>query len=607
MMEKTRERSEIGKQYQWQLEKMFPSDEAWEQEFKATKSKLPSVEAFQGTLSRSAEQLLGFLQATEAVERKLASLYNYAHMRNDSDSRVPLYQTMRDRAQSLYADFSSAASFFVPEILKMDAAQLDKMLSANAAIAHYRVYFEDVLRSKPHTLTEAEERIIAMTGDMGSGPHDGFSALHDADQVFTPVKDGQGLEHEVSHAKYYNSLQHPERPFRHAWLASYFNSYGDLKHTYASLLAAQVKRHIFLQKVHNYKSCLEQALHGPNIPELVYRTLVQSVNENLAPLHKAINLRKRMLKFKDGVHFYDLYVPLTQGNVHKYSYNDGVNLIRTALAPLGETYGKIAEEGLSLEAGWVDVYPNKGKRSGAYSSGCYDSLPYMLMNYQDNFEDVSTLAHELGHSIHSYLSNKHQSHTYHNYDIFCAEVASTINEVILINHQIDRAKTAAEKLYFLDHYIGDIIKTFYYQTMYSEFELAIHDRMEAGEALSHEDMSTLWGDNLKRYFGEDFILDDNVKQGWMRIPHFYYNFYVYKYATSFAASHVLYDALKREPATTQERIMSFLKAGASKYPMDILKDAGVDMASPAPILAISRKLADLLTQFEGIAKQEGLL
>ncbi|OGR03826.1 MAG: oligoendopeptidase F [Deltaproteobacteria bacterium RIFOXYA12_FULL_61_11] len=604
MSQTTRERKELDPRYQWKLERIYADDEAWERAFGTIEDRLPELEAYRGRLAENAATLLAFLDLMTEVGREVEKLHNYAHMRHDGDARVTRYQALEGRSQGLHARLEQTLSFLNPEILALEPEVLGTWLAATPGLAPYRFSLLDIQRARPHTLSQQEERIAAMAAELTMAPGNIYNVAHDADQSFEPLVDEQGTEHEVSHARYTVALRHPDRTLRERWLRRYLASFGRIRNTLTYTLSAQVKAHQFHQEVHRYPSCLEASLFSAAIPAEVFHGLIRTVGANLEPLHRFVHLRRELLSLSDGVHWHDLYAPLSQRPEARFPYDQARGHLVAALGVLGQEYVAALEVALSPEEGWIDVFPNKGKRSGAYSSGCYDTVPYILLNYQDEFEDLCTLAHELGHSLHSYFSNKAQHYVNAGYDIFCAEVASTLDETLLVNHLIDHTSDPGEKLSYLDSYLSNIVKTLYFQTMYSEFELAVHERAEAGEALDHEYLDDLWGRGLTKYFGPDFVLDDDVKMGWMRIPHFYYDFYVFKYATSISAAHDLFALLEHDQAATRGKILGFLSAGGSDHPIAILKAAGVDMTTPRPVENTVARFSRLLGEFERLTADD---
>jgi len=589
-------RSEIAKGDQWDLTPLFESDQAWETYFTETSGKLDGYEAFKGCLLESPEQLANGLDFHMEISRALDNLYTYAHLKNDEDKTNSSYTGMMDRAMGLFTSVSERGSFIDPEIQSMDEEKQREFL-ASPRLEKYRFFLEKILRAKPHTHDEAIERILAMSLDVARAPSQIFSQLDNADLTFGEIKDETGARVELSHGNFITFLMKPQRDLRRDAFMHYYRTYEAHQHSIAAALAHSVKKDVFYARVRNYSSCRHAALFADNVPESVYDNLVATVKENTAPLFRYLDLRRRMLKL-DELHFYDTYVPLVSAVDFKLTYKEAVEIAMTALAPLGEQYTTILKQGL-LE-GWVDRYENKGKRSGAYSSGSYDSPPYILLNFENNnIGSLYTLVHEAGHSMHSYLSKKHQPYVDYQYTIFAAEVASTFNEVLLSRYLLDQYQTDKNMTaYILNREIDNIRATFFRQTMFAEFEALIHGDAEQQIPLTVDALKNTYHRLLETYFGDAMTIDSQLDLECLRIPHFYSAFYVYKYATGLSAAITLADRVLEGGPAQRQAYLDFLKAGGSMFPLEALAKAGADMAIPEPILKTVSHFEALVDRFE---------
>ncbi|WAA08652.1 oligoendopeptidase F [Fervidibacillus albus] len=588
-------RSEIPKEATWRLEDIFETDELWEKEFQEINDLLPKASEFQGTLGNSAEQLFKALTYRDEVMYRLGKLYTYAHMRYDQDTTNGTYQGMNDRAQMLYTRASSQFAFIVPEILSIDEEKIQQFLSENEQLKLYEHAIEEINLHRPHVLSAEMESVLAQASDVFGASSNTFGMLNNADLQFPTIQDENGDEVEVTHGRYINFLESDDRRVRRDAFKAVYDTYGKFQNTFASTLSGQVKRDNFIASVRKYDSARHAALSSNQIPEKVYDQLVDTVNKNLHLLHRYVQLRKRMLKL-DDLHMYDLYTPLVKDVKMDLSYDEAKDIVLKGLAPLGEEYVAILKEG--FENRWVDVYENKGKRSGAYSSGAYGTNPYILMNWQNNVNNLYTLAHEFGHSVHSYLTRKHQPYPYGNYSIFVAEVASTCNENLLTDYLLKTLDDDKKRLYILNHFLEGFRGTVFRQTMFAEFEHDIHVRAARGEALTADLLTNVYYDLNKKYFGEGMTVDKEIGLEWARIPHFYYNYYVYQYATGFSAASALSKQIIEEGTPAVERYFGFLKAGSSDYPIEVLKKAGVDMTSAKPVEEALRVFEEKLNEME---------
>lgn len=593
-------RSEVRLEDTWRLEDIYVTDEAWEAEFKEVKASISKASEFEGKLSESADTLLQLLTYQDEVLLKMGKLYTYAHMRYDQDTTNSHYQGLNDRASNLYTQISSSLAYVVPEILAIEEERIKTFLNEKAELKVYEHAIEEITRTRPHVLSSKEEALLAQASEVTSAPSTTFGMLNNADLKFPSIKDENGEEIEITHGRYIRFLESSDGRVRKDAFKAVYETYGSYKNTFASTLAGTVKKDNFYARVRNYKSAREAALSNNNIPEQVYENLVNTVNEYLPLLHRYVALRKRVLGLEE-IHMYDLYTPLVKEVKMEVTYDEAKEHVLNGLAPLGEEYQAILKE--AYENRWVDVHENKGKRSGAYSSGAYGTNPYILMNWQNNVNNLFTLAHEFGHSVHSYYTRKTQPFVYGNYSIFVAEVASTCNENLLNDYLLKTIDDEKKRLYLLNHYLEGFRGTVFRQTMFAEFEHAIHLKAQEGEALTPDLLTSMYYDLNKKYFGDEIVIDEEIGLEWSRIPHFYYNYYVYQYATGFSAATALSKQILEEGQPAVDRYIEFLKAGSSDYPIEVLKKAGVDMTSPEPIrLALQvfeQKLAEMEQLLEG--------
>jgi len=592
-------RSEIPDQYKWKLEDIYADDAEWEKDAAKVKELIEQVKQKQGTLSQSGKHLLEVLQLQDELSMLVERLYVYARMRRDEDNTNSTYQALSDRATSLSIQVNSALAYIQPEILAIPDEQLRQLLQSEPGLDHYRFLLEEITRYKPHTLSAREEEILAQASEVANAPATIFGMLNNADITFPMITDEQGEEVELTKGRYIQFMESKDRRVRKEAFEALYATYGKHKNTIAATLAAVVKRDVFFARVRQYPSALEAALFGDKIDRSVYENLIATIREHLPLLHRYIGLRKKLLKL-DELHMYDLYVPIVQEVEMRIPYEQAVATIREALRPLGDEYGQVLEEGFT--AGWIDVYENQGKTSGAYSWGAYTTHPYVLMNYQEDLNNMFTLAHEMGHALHSYFSDRHQPYTYAQYRIFVAEVASTVNESLLMHHLLETTSDRQVRMYLLNYYLERFRTTLYRQTMFAEFEKLIHERVEAGEALTAESLSTAYHQLNVDYHGPEMVVDSEIDLEWARIPHFYSNFYVYKYATGFSAATSLYKQIIEEGEPAVTRYLDFLKSGGSDYPINLLKRAGVDMTSPEPIRAALTVFAELLSELESLTE-----
>ncbi|MCM3452981.1 oligoendopeptidase F [Heyndrickxia oleronia] len=592
-------RNEVQEELTWRLEDIFASDEAWDKEYKEVKELLPSAEKFKGKLGDNAEKLFEALTFQDEVAERLGKLYAYSHMRSDQDTTNSFYQGLDSRMNSLLAEMGSAFAYLVPEILSIDEDKLASFLNEKSELQVYKHALEQINLQRPHVLSADQEALLAQAAEVMNASSNTFGMLNNADLEFPTIKDENGEEVQITHGRYTRFLESADQRVRKEAFEKLYETYGNFKNTFASTLGGQVKRDNFNAKVRNYQSAREAALSNNNIPESVYDNLVNTVNKNLHLLHKYVKLRKKVLGV-DELHMYDLYTPLVKDVEMKVTYEEAKEMVLKGLAPLGEEYQEILKEG--FENRWVDVVENKGKRSGAYSSGAYGTNPYILMNWQDNVNNLFTLAHEFGHSVHSYYTRKNQPYTYGDYSIFVAEVASTCNEALLNDYLLKTIDDEQKRIYLLNHYLEGFRGTVFRQTMFAEFEHLIHQKEQNGEALTAEMLTKEYYELNKKYFGgDDIVIDEQIGLEWSRIPHFYYNYYVYQYATGFSAATALSAQILEEGKPAVERyIKNFLSAGSSDYPIEVLKKAGVDMTSSQPIEAALKVFEEKLNELESL-------
>ncbi|HLS23194.1 MAG TPA: oligoendopeptidase F [Pseudogracilibacillus sp.] len=593
-------REDVPEHLTWDLTTIFSTDEAWEEEYESLRKELPKIKQFQNTLHEGADRLLELLQFQDQVSERLGKLYVYAHMRYDQDTTNSFYQGLNQKAESLLAFASSEMSFIVPEILQIEEEKIRSFIEENEALKLYEKTLDEIIRQREHFLSEREEMLLSEVSEALQTASNTFGMLNNADLKFPVIKDEHGNEIELTHGRYIQFLESKDRNVRKNAFKAMYDTYRKFKNTFSATLTGAVKKNNFYAKIRRYHSARHAALDRNNIPESVYDQLVEAINERLSLLHRYTRLRKEVLEV-DDLHMYDLYVPLVQGFDMKISYEEAQEYVLNSLKPLGEDYTEIIQEGFKNR--WVDVVENVGKRSGAYSSGTYGTNPFILMNWQDNVNNLYTLTHEFGHSVHSYYTRKHQPYRYGNYSIFVAEVASTLNEALLSEYLLDELEDKKEKLYILNHFLEGFRATVFRQTMFAEFEHKIHTLDQEGTPLTVDSLSDIYYDLNKKYFGEDIVIDEDIALEWARIPHFYYNYYVYQYATGYSAATSLAAQILSEGKPAVERYKNFLKAGSSDYPIEVLKQAGVDMTKKDPILDALDVFEEKLDEFEKLIKK----
>ena len=590
-------RSEANTADTWDLSLMYADDAAWERALGDIDQLINTLTGLQGSTGTDAEALVRVIKAREAVMQTAHQLYIYAHCRYDSDSGDAAGQALNARAQAMIARASAATAFVDPEILAIPEATLRGWIASHSVLSTYAYYFDVLLRNRSHMRSAEVEAVLAQTGEMAGAPYNIFGVLNNTDMEFGTITDEKGEEVALSHGRYGKYLENPDRRVRHDTFKTFYKSYRAHRNTLAMILANGVRSNVINARVRGYQSAVEAALAPNDIPVAVYHNLVSTVQSNLPKLHRYMELRKRLMGL-DSLHIYDLYTPIHAGADLEVNYHDGYRMVMAALEPLGSEYQTALSS--CYESRWIDVYENKGKRSGAYSTGSYTTAPYILLNYQNRLDDVFTLAHELGHSMHSFFTRKTQPYHYGDYTIFVAEVASTLNESLLISHLLKTRDDAALRRHLLVQQLEDIRTTLIRQTMFAEFELDMHTRSEQDEPLTTEGLTERYYDMVKRYHGPAVTLDDEIGLEWSRIPHFYYNFYVYQYATGISAALALSAQVSQGNPQAIANYLGFLKGGSSQSSIDLLRGAGVDMASPAPVQAAMDRFDALLDELEAM-------
>lgn len=591
-------RDQIEEKYKWNLNDIYASEDDWEKDFQWVENNISKFKDFTGTLGDSSDNLLNCLQFEDSVTQKLERLFLYAMLSKDVDLSSPKYQGLFSRITDLASRVSAAASFIRPEIISIPDDKLHRFLSENKDLKLYEHQLNDLLRTKAHTLTKEQEELMALAAPVSQTPVNAFSLFENADIQFPKIKNEVGNEIQISHGRYYGAMRSKDRDYRKRFYKGFYKPFIDYKNTITALFEGNIKSKIFNAKARKYNSTREAALDVNNIPLTVYDNLIQTVNDNLNPLQRWCSVKKKVLGYEE-LHAYDTYVSLFESVQIDYSYEDAIDLILEALKPLGEDYTSKLKK--AFENRWVDVFETKSKRSGAYSSGTtYGVHPYVLLNWNYQLNDVFTLAHEMGHNLHSYYTGENQPYPYADYPIFLAEVASTTNEALLLDYLIDKAESKEEKLSLIEKYLTNIQTTFYRQTRFAEFEQDVHKVAEAGQPLTSDNLNKMFGEMYGKYWGNEMSVDDEEYHSWARIPHFYYNFYVYQYATGYAASEMLASKIKNEGQPAVERYLNFLKAGDSDYAINILNRTGVDMTKPEPVMAVINKMNSLLDELESL-------
>ncbi len=590
-------RDEVPVEHTWDLALMYASDAVWRQETAALEAMIPEIGTLEGTVGQSAATLLRALKLRDDVGIRIYQIYRYASHRRDSDSTDPAGQALAERAGSLYAKIAAATAFIEPEILAISEDTIAAWLREEPELELYAYALEELARQRAHVRSAEVEAILAQFYDVTRATHETFEVLTNADLDFPTIEDENGQTVKLSHARYGRFMESHDRRVRRDAFKGMFGAFGGIRNTLGTTLAAEVRSHVLNARIRNYESALEATLQPHDIPLDVYHNLIATINANLPRLHRYMRVRKRLMGL-DEMHFYDLYAPLVPQADIDVPYAEASATVQAAFAALGAEYAAAINR--AFNSRWIDVYENLGKRSGAYSGGAHRAAPFILMNYQDKLRDMFTLAHELGHSMHSFFSWRTQPFVYSNYTIFVAEVASTLNEALLTDHLLKTRDDPALRKHLIAQQLEDIRATVFRQTMFAEFELDIHGRAEAGEPLTADSISRPYFDLVARYLGPDIVLDEELGWEWARIPHFYANFYVYQYATGLSAALALSRKLTAEGQPAVDRYLTFLRSGSSRSSIDLLRDAGVDMTTPAPIQAAMDQFDALLDELEAL-------
>lgn len=588
------ERSTIENKFKWTIDEMYPNEESIEKDIQKVKELIEEVKRYKGILADSEENIFKALNISEEASRILQNLYVYTHMKSHEDTRINKNQSNATKIDMLSTELSMATSYMVPEIIAMDNEKLENYLKTER-LSHYKKYVDDILRLKPHTLNEREEELLASVADLSGVPENVYDMLSFADLKFPEIEDENGEKVRVTHSNFSLFLKSKDARVRKDAFEAMYGIYGQYKNTFASTLYGGIKSEIFYAKTRKYESALQGSLFQDNVSVNVYNNLIDAVHENLDTLNDYIDLKKKFLGL-DKINMYDLYVPLTESFDMEIPYEKAQKIILEALKPLGEEYLENVKK--AFAEGWIDVYGNEGKQGGAYSWGSYDSKSYILMSYKDDLNSLFTLIHEMGHSMHSFYSKNNQPYLYSGYKIFVAEVASTLNELLLINYLLKNAKSKEERVYLLNYYLEQFRTTVYRQTMFAEFEKICHGKVEEGEPLTAEDFNNIYYDLNKKYYGESCEVNEEIALEWARIPHFYSNFYVYKYATGFSAASALSKQILEEGESAVSRYKEFLKSGGSEFPLDQLRKAGIDMEKKESVDEALHVFKDLVKQLE---------
>jgi len=595
------ERDEIAEEYKWRLEDLYADFYSWENELHRLEKAMEKLKEAAESLTSSAKSLLCGLRLRDEIAERLSRLYAYASFKSHEDVRDTKAQAMVQRASLMYLRFSEAVSSFVPSILELSQDEIDEFLNEEPGLDLYKTELTRIMRLKGHVLSHEGERLLAMSTDMAGVPGNVFSLLTNADMEFPKIKDEKGAEVELSEERYSYFLHSRDRRLRRDAFKGLFSSYRKVRNTLSATYLGSLKKDVFYAKARNYESTLQASLQPQNIPLVVYEKAIETINEWLDPLRRYVDFKKEVLKL-DEVHFYDLYVPLLPEPKAGFSFEDAKNIVIEGLAPLGEEYRQALHQ--ALQSRWVDVYENKGKRSGAYSWGVYSVHPYVLLNYNGTLRDVFTLAHEMGHAMHSHFTFKNQPFVYSSVSIFTAEVASTTNEILLLEYLIRNANNRAEKAYLINYDLEQVRTTVYRQLLFAEFELEVHKSAEKGKPLTSRDFSAIWKNLYEKHYGDTLFIDDELSLEWARIPHFYEAFYVYQYATGYSAATAIATSILEEGKEAVDRYLRFLSLGSSVDPVDALKVAGVDMTSPRPLELTCKKFKKDLDSLKNLLESE---
>ena len=589
-------RADVPEKDKWAIQDLFATDDDWRAALAKAKEFIPRITAFRGRLAESGAALLSFFRLDDEISLAFDALVHYAQRRSDEDTRVAAYQEMVSQVTRFAVEIQSAAAFETPELLAISDEDMNRLYAEAPELELYRLNIDRIRRRREHVLSDKEEAILAAAGEMAASPDDIYSMLNDADLKFPDAVDKDGNKHPVTHGTFIPLMQSYDRVLRKSAFDSLYSVYGQFRNTSAATLSAQLKQLLFFANVRKYPSTLDAALDGNEVPTEIYRNLIDAVHRSFAPMYRYVALRKKLLGV-DELHMYDLYVPVVDGVEMKFTFEEAKEIALKALAPLGEDYLNLLREGFAN--GWIDVYENEGKRSGAYSAGARVH-PYVLLNFKGTLDDVFTLVHEMGHSIHSYLSNKTQPTAYQDYVIFVAEVASTCNEALLMEYLLSVTTDKKERAYLINHFLEQFRGTLYRQTMFAEFELAANEMTQRGEGTTAEALCAMYKKLNEQYFGPEMNVDEEISLEWARIPHFYYDYYVYQYATGYAAAIALSRRILREGEPAVKDYLNFLSGGCSKDPISLLRGAGVDMASPKPVEDATKLFDEMISEMEKI-------
>lgn len=588
-------RSEVDKKYTWAIEDLYPNDQKWKEEYDKVQQLLAKASGYQGKLSDSADVLLEFLKLSDEIGKLLERVYVYANQKSHEDTGNSVYQDLSNKANVLSVQIESALSFATPELLTIPEEKILQFYKEKDELKVYDFYIRDIIRKKPHILSKEMECLLADAGEIGESAESIFSMFNNADIKFPEIKDEHGDPIRITHGRFVKLLESGDRRVRKEAFEGVYDTYASFRNTLAAAFSANVKQEAFFAKARNYSSSLEKALDSGDISTSVYTNLIAAVHDNMGLMYRYIKLRKKLLGL-DELHMYDLYTPLVRDIKLDIPFEEAKKTVAEGLAPLGSEYLQILNEGYDNR--WIDIYENENKRSGAYSWGAYGTHPYVLLNYNNTLDYVFTLAHEMGHAIHSYYSDKTQPYIYAGYKIFVAEVASTCNESLLIHHMLNTSKDKKMKAYLINHFLDKFKGTLFRQTMFAEFEMITHKMVEDGESLTADTLCKIYHDLNVLYFGDEVVIDPQIDMEWARIPHFYTAFYVYQYATGFSAAIALSERILKEGKPAVEDYIRFLSSGSSNYPIELLKGAGVDMSTKEPVNQALSLFSQLLDQLE---------
>lgn len=590
-------RSEVKEENTWKLSDMYETNEAWEADLKKIDELASELEQMEGTVTASAKNLLKVCDTMAKMDQKIELAYNYAERLSDQDTKDTTHQAMVQKIMMLYAGISSRLAFIDPEILETKEEVLEGYYKEENQLEFYRKWVEEIQRLKPHRLSADQEKLLALASEVCQNPEQTFSMFNNADIQFPEILDENGEKVRISHGRFVRLLESADRRVRKDTFEQYYKTYAQFINTVASIYSGQVKQQIFRARARKYNSTLEAAVDANNVSPKVYENLVKTVNANMDKMHRYVSLRKKCLGV-DELHMYDIYTPMIPDAAKKISFEEAKETVLKALAPLGEDYVNKVKEG--FENRWIDVYENEGKRSGAYSAGAYGTHPFVLLNYNESLDDMFTLAHEMGHAMHSYYSNEAQPYIYSQYKIFVAEVASTCNEVLLMEYLLKNTTDKKERAYLLNHYLDSFKGTVYRQTQFAEYEMLTNKMAEDGESLTAETLNQAYLELNKKYYGPDMVSDDEIALEWARIPHFYYNFYVYQYATGFSSAVAIAHNILKNGAPAVEQYKKFLSGGCSMAPVELLKIAGVNLEEPTAIQDALNVFGDILSEMEAL-------